>query len=117
MVMVGCWPDPHKAVGPDGINLRVVRELADVLAALLTTLFQASLVKAIVPSDCKKASVCSIYKKREKFVAANYIPVSLTCVTSTIMEHILTSQLMRHAQENDIFHPNQHGFRRERPRM
>ena len=107
--MVGCWSDPHKAVGPDGISLRVVREL--------TTLFQASLVKAIVPSDCKKASVCSIYKKREKFVAANYIPVSLTCVTSTIMEHILTSQLMRLAQEKDIFHPYQHGIRRERPRM
>ena len=105
--------NPHKAAGPDGISPRVLKELADVLAAPLTTLFQASLDKAIVPSDWKKASVCPIFKKGEKSAAANYRPVSLTCVTSKIMEHILTSQLMRYAEENNIFHPSQHGFCRD----
>ena len=104
--------NPHKAAGPDGISPRVLQELADVLAAPLTTLFQTSLDKATVPNDWKKASVCPIFKKGEKSAAANYRPVSLTCVTSKIMEHILTSQLMRFAEENDIFHQNQHGFRR-----
>ena len=104
--------NPHKAAGPDGISPRVLQELADVLAAPLSTLFQASLDKAIVPRDWKTASVCPIYKKGEKSSAANYRPVSLTCVTSKIMEHVLTSQLMRFAETNEIFHPNQHGFRR-----
>ena len=49
---------------------------------------------------------------REKFVAANYRPVGLTCVTSKIMEHISTGQLMRHAEKSCIFHSNQHGFHR-----
>ena len=35
--------NPHKTAGPDGISPRVLRELADVLVAPLTTLFQASL--------------------------------------------------------------------------
>ena len=105
--------NPHKAAGPDGISPRVLRELADKLAAPLTTLFQVLLEKAIVPSDWKKASVCTIYKKGEKSAAPNYRPVSLTYVTSKIMEHILTSQLTRFAEENNIFHPNQHGFRRD----
>ena len=52
-----------KTLNPDGISPRVLKELTDVLAAPLTTLFQASLDKAIVPSDWKKASVCPIYKK------------------------------------------------------
>ena len=104
--------NPHKAAGPDGISPRVLQELADVLAAPLTTLFQTSLDKATVPNDWKKASVCPIFKKGEKSAAANYRPVNLTCVTSKIMEHILTNQLMRFAEENNIFHSNQHGFRR-----
>ena len=29
------------------------------------------------------------------------------------MEHILTNQLTRYAEEDNIFHPNQHGFRRD----
>ena len=95
--------NPHKAAGPDGISPRVLQELADVLAAPLTTLFQTSLDKATVPNDWKKASVCPIFKKGEKSAAANYRPVSLTCVTSKIMEHILTSQLMRFAEEFTSF--------------
>ena len=49
---------------------------------------------------------------RKKFVAANYRLACLTSVTSKILKHILTSQLMRHTEENKIFHPNQHGFRK-----
>ena len=83
----------NKATGPDGISPRVLRELADVLAKPLTTLFQSSLDKGKVPMDWKMASVCPVYKKGEKYLAESYRPVSLTCVTSKIMEHILTSQL------------------------
>ena len=38
-------------------------------------------------------------------------PVSLTCLVSKVMEHILTSQLMTYAEHHNIFHSNQHGFR------
>ena len=83
----------NKAAGPDGISPRVLKELADVLAKPLTTLFQNSLDKGKVPADWKMASVCPVYKKGEKYLAENYRPVSLTCVTSKIMENILMSQL------------------------
>lgn len=83
--------DPYKACGPDGISSRVIRELADVLALPLTNLFNSSLEKGVVPSDWKKAMVCPIFKKGDKSVAANYRPVSLTCVISKVMEHIISS--------------------------
>ena len=72
--------NPAKACGPDGIGPRVLRELADILAGTLTTLFQSSLDKGVVPDDWKRANVCPIYKKGEKYQASNYRPVSLTCV-------------------------------------
>ena len=103
--------NPAKACGPDGICPRVLRELADILADPLTTLFQSSLDKGVVPDDWKRANVCPIYKKGEKYQASNYRPVSLTCVVSKVMEHILTSQLMTYAEHHNIFHSNQHGFR------
>ena len=45
-------------------------------------------------------------------VAANQCPVSLTCVASKILEHILTSQLMTFEKTHNLFHPNLHGFRK-----
>ena len=68
---------PNKAAGPDGISPRVYKELASVLAGPLTDLFQLSLDKGVVPSDWKKATVCPIFKKGEKYDPVNYRPDSL----------------------------------------
>ncbi len=40
----------------------------------------------------------------------NYRPISLTCISCKLMEHIVTSSIMHHAQENDILYDLQHGF-------
>jgi hypothetical protein len=72
------------------------------MADPLTTLFQNSLGSGSVPEDWKKAVVCSIYKRGGKTTAANYRPVSLTCICSKIMEHIITSQLKTFAEDNNI---------------
>ena len=101
----------NKAPKSDGISPLLLRELADILALPLTTLFQTSLNKGIVPQDWKRASICQLYKKGEKSSAVNYRPVSLTCVNSKIMKHISTSQLMPFAEGTGLFYTNQHGFR------
>ena len=105
---------PNKAAGPDGISPRVYKELASVLAGPLTNLFQLSLDKGIVPSDWKKAAVCPIFKKGEKYDPANYRPVSLTSVACKVLEHIITSHIMNYAEDNSLLHPNQHGFRKSK---
>ena len=38
--------------------------------------------------------------------------VSLTCILCKVMEHIVCSQIGRHFDDNNILHPNQHGFRK-----
>ena len=104
----------NKAAGPDDLHPRVLKELADVLAGPLTTLFQTSLDKGVVPLEWKTALVSPIYKKGEKYIPANYRPVSLTCVLSKVMEHIVTSHLMSFAESNNILYKHQHGFRKNR---
>ena len=106
--------DPYKAAGPDNISPRVLKELADVLAPSLTSLFQLSLDKAVVPKDWKKAIICPAFKKGERHQASNYRPISLTCVTSKVLEHIVTSQIMSFAEEEKLLFENQHGFRKNR---
>ena len=59
-----------------------------------------------------KGNVSPIFKKGKKFEAVNYRPVSLTCICCKIMEHLVTSHIMKHADANNIMYPLQHGFRR-----
>ena len=42
----------------------------------------------------------------------NYRPVSLTSLTSKVMEHIVYCQISRHLSINRISSPHQHGFQR-----
>ena len=53
-----------------------------------------------------------IFKKGDKHKPINYRPVSLTCITSKIMEHIIVSHLMKHLEIQNILFPLQHGYRR-----
>ena len=105
---------PHKAAGPDTISPRVLKEVAHAAAPALTTIFQHSLKTGNVPSDWRTAHVAPIYKKGQKYVAAKYRPVSLTCIASKLMEHIVTSAIMDHANANNILYDLQHGFRQQR---
>ena len=105
---------PGKAAGPDSVSPRVLKELAVVVADPLTRIYRKSLSEGRVPSDWKHALVAPIYKKGQRYDPANYRPISLTCIASKVMEHVICSGLMRHATENGIFYSLQHGFRDRR---
>ena len=104
----------HKATGPDAIRARLLKEAADQLAPILTTIYRASLQQATFPEEWKKANVVPTFKKGDHSAASNYCPVSLTSIASKVMEHIISSQVMRHLDINDVLHDAQHGFRKRR---
>ncbi|TRZ11925.1 hypothetical protein HGM15179_015184 [Zosterops borbonicus] len=76
--------DVHKSVGPDGIHPRVMRELADEHAKLLSIIYQESWLTGDVPDDRKLASVTPIHKKGGKEDPGNYRPISLTSVPGKV---------------------------------
>ena len=106
--------NPHKACGPDNIHSRVLKELREHTAPILTLLFTKSLETGITPTDWKHANVAPVFKKGEKYKAVNYRPISLTCICCKLMEHIITSNVMSHLENNNILYNLQHGFRKAR---
>ena len=105
---------PKKATGPDRIKPVVLQELREELAPILKVLFERSLESGAVPLIWNSANVSPIFKKGEKSAAANYRPISLTCILCKVMEHIIASNVVKHLDSNGLMYDLQHGFRERR---
>ncbi|PKU29396.1 rna-directed dna polymerase from mobile element jockey-like [Limosa lapponica baueri] len=103
--------DVHKSMGPDGIHLRVLRE---VLTGPLSIIYQHSWQPGEVPVDWCLANVTAIHKKGWKEDPGNYRPVSLTLVPGKVMEQITPSAIMQHMKDTQVTRPRQHGFMKGR---
>ena len=66
----------HKAFGPDGLSDRVLKECSSEIAPILALIYNESLAQGTVPDDWRQANVAPIFKKGEKYDAANYRPVA-----------------------------------------
>ena len=106
--------DPSKAAGPDAIKPVVLRSLKDQVAPILQAIFQHSLHTGQIPSDWKKAIVTPLFKKGAKCDPGNCRPISLTCICSKVMEHIVASNLTKHLNRHNVLYDLQHGFRGKR---
>ena len=104
----------NKATGPDGIPGNLLKICAHELAPVYTVLFQASLDQGCLPSDWKKANIVPVFKKGNRARVENYRPISLTSVSSKLLEHIIHSMIMDHLERHSYLNENQHGFRQRR---
>ena len=104
----------NKSAGPDGLHCRVLKELADVIALPIYLICRKSLSTGIIPDDWLTANVAPLLKKAPKRIAANYRPVSLTCVIAKICEKFVRDALQHHFESNGLFTDDQHGARRKR---
>ena len=55
-----------------------------------------------------------VFKKVEKYDAANYRPVSLTCICCKTLEHIIVSNIKKQLAFESILADCQLGFRSQR---
>ena len=104
----------HKAFGPDGLSARVLKECSSEIAPVLAYIFNESLAQGAVQDDWRLANVIPVFKKGEKYDAANYRPVSLTCICCKTLEYILVSNINKHLAFESILADCQHGFRSQR---
>ena len=102
----------NKAVGPDNIPNRILKECAEEITPAVTNIFQRSIDSSELPDDWLNANISPVFKKGNRHQAVNYRPVSLTPVLSKMLEHIICSNLHSHLQSNNILTSLNHGFRR-----
>ena len=102
-----------KAMGPDAIHPRILKELAYELTDIVTHLFQQSIDTGQVPSDWNQANICPLFKKNDRTIPSNYRPVSLTCILCKMLEHIICSNVMDHLENNTLLNERQHAFRKQ----
>ena len=104
--------NPSKALGPDELHPRVLKELATELGPVFAHLFQQSIDKGEIPKEWSLANICPLFKKGDRSLACNYRPVSLTCVPCKLLEHIVCSNIMAHLDEHRLLSEKQHAFRK-----
>ena len=91
-----------------------MKNLAKEISPVLQKIFQKSVKTGELPSIWKTANVAPAYKKGDKSNAANYRPISLTCILCKTLEHIIASSITKHFTNLGIFYDLQHGFREKR---
>ena len=55
-------------------------------------------------------NIAHVFKKGEKHLPENYRPVSLTCVASKLLEHIICRHLLDHLYKHNALTSLNHGF-------
>ena len=100
--------DCNKAQGPDNIHGVILKTCANSLAQPLSILFKLIYNTGILPAEWKRANVVPVFKKGVKENIENYRPISLTCITSKVMERIMYDELFSRTQH--FIDSRQNGF-------
>ena len=107
--------DVRKATGPDKISSYCLKEFSKNVPKFLpvfVSVLRASLEQSHVPLDWKLADIVPIFKSGRRDLPQNYRPISLTSITSKIIEHIISSSMWQHLSSFNLLSDNQHGFRK-----
>ena len=104
----------NKAAGQDDLHGKLLKNTAKESALLLHAIFQCSIESGAIPEAWKKAIISSVYKKSDSSDHALYRPVSLTCISCKIQEHIINRHILDHLDKHNILADVQHGFGKRR---
>ena len=88
----------HKASGPDALSPWILEETSNIIALILQIIFQATLHSGRVPINWTTAFVTPIKKSNNivLYLSIIYQYVSLTCITSKILERIVVCSTTKH---------------------
>lgn len=102
---------PSTSPGPDNIPAKILKGTKELSSQILQLIFDQSLKTGQIPDDWKTSKVVPVFKTGDRSDPSNYRPISLTCISCKLFEHILYSNIADHLDKNSFFFPKQHGFR------
>ena len=95
--------NPHKAMGPDNIPPRIMKEFAYELAEPITDFFNFSISSGTVPDIWKCANITPVPKETIPKQESDFRPISLTSCISKVMEEFVAEWILE-----DIAHKIDH---------
>ena len=95
---------------PDGFPALFLKLIALSIAFPLSMLFEMSMLQGSIPNIWKTAIVCPIFKKGVSSLAANYRPISLTCIVCKVMESIIVKNVNYYLRQYNLLSKHQYGF-------
>ena len=98
--------------GHDGISSELLRLITNDISKCITVIINQSLTSGIFPNSLKIAKVTPIFKKENNKLITNYRPISVLPVISKIFETVIHEQLSEYFISNNLFCPQQYGFRK-----
>ena len=99
-----------KASGPDGLNNRVLKKLANEISEPFCSLFNYSLRTGSFPRPWKEANVSPVPKTGDLSLLSNYMPISLLNTADKVFERLVFKHLCNHFRDNNILTSLQSGF-------
>ena len=103
--------DVSKSSGADKLPRRLQQSLSTEITPVVHFIFTQSLCTGKLLTEWTQANVAPILKKGSKLQAVDYRPVSLTCITCKLLEHIICQHILAHLEDHNILTDLQHGFR------
>ena len=105
--------NPSKAMGPNELHPRILKELAVELGPVFAHLFQQLFDTGEIQEEWSLANICPLFKKDDRALASNYHCVSLTCILCKLLEHIVYSSIMDHIEKHNLLLDRQHAIRKK----
>ena len=94
-------------MGPDGMHPHLLSELANMIAKLLSIIFDRSWRTGELPEDRRIANITLVFKKED---LGNYRLVSLTSVPGNVVEQLVLDATSKQLEENKVIRNSQHRF-------
>ena len=105
----------HKAPGESGISKEILANLPNKMILRLTNIMNACLSMGYFPDAFKVAKIIFIPKpNKNPHRIENKRPISLLETPGKTFESIINNRLRNYLEDNNMYNPDQQGFRRNR---
>lgn len=102
----------RKSEGADGIRAIDLKNNADYLTSVITTLINSSLRESTIPDLLKTSLIRPIFKSGTKTDYNNYRPIAILPIIEKVLEEIVVRRLNDFLNKYDLINKNQYGFQK-----
>ena len=101
----------------DQLDNFAVKLAAPYIAGPLHHVITLSIMQQKFPTSWKFTKIVPLHKKKSALKRENYRPVAILSPLSKVLEKIIYEQINQYFENNGLFHPSLHGYRKSRSTM